>query len=465
MPRDLHLRRRQPSGEPTMDRPTGASLLFVNQHYTPDVAATGQCLADLAEHLVGEGYDVEVLASRTRYGAGQVAAPAREVLNGVRVTRLAATGFGRATHIGRLVDYASFYAKVLATLLFGRHYDGVVFLTTPPLISLIGRIARLVRGQRYAIWSMDLHPEAELAAGMLRQRSFVARVLAWLDACAYRGADFVVDLGAYMQKRILEKGVAPDKAHTVHIWGGRAESDVRFDANPLTQRFGLDGKFVVMYSGNAGIVHDFDAVFEAMRALRDDPRIYFLFVGGGPRRAEVEAFADREGLTNFAYHDYVPRDLLGHSLSVAHVHLISLRQEFVGVSVPSKLYGAMASSRPILFVGPTHCETADAIREARCGVTLDPSDGGNAVAGERIAEIVRSWADVPAVGEELGARGRCAFVERYEHRMSCAAFEGLIRSSWGSREEAPSRRTQRLPRPDRAHVSHAAVTDRSAGAR
>ena len=80
--------------------------------------------------------------------------------------------------------------------------------------------------------------------------------------------------------------------------------------------------------------------------------------------------------------------MLRYSLSVADVHLISLRQPFVGVSVPSKLYGAMASARPILFVGPKRCETADAIRDARCGVTVDPSEGGDAAAGKRIAEIL-----------------------------------------------------------------------------
>ena len=38
-----------------------ARLLLVNQHYYPDVASTGQHLTDLAEHLAGEGYAVEVL--------------------------------------------------------------------------------------------------------------------------------------------------------------------------------------------------------------------------------------------------------------------------------------------------------------------------------------------------------------------------------------------------------------------
>ncbi|HUQ80914.1 MAG TPA: glycosyltransferase family 4 protein [Gemmatimonadaceae bacterium] len=431
-----------------------ASLLFVNQHYTPDVAATGQCLADLAEHLVREGYDVEVMASRTRYSSGQVSAPAHEIVNGVRVTRLSTTGFGRATHIGRIVDYASFYLKVLGALLFGPRYDGVVFLTTPPLISLIGRIARLVRGQRYGIWSMDLHPEAEVAAGMLRERSLVARVLAWLDERAYRGADFVVDLGAYMQRRVLAKGVEPSRAHTVHIWGGKSEIAMPSESNPLTSYFGLEDKFVVMYSGNAGVVHEFGAVFEAMRALRDDPRIYFLFVGGGPRRAEVEAFAARERLTNVAYHDYVPRHMLPHSLSVADVHLISLRREFVGISVPSKLYGAMGSSRPILFVGPEHCETADAIRDAACGIVVDPTDDGLANAGHRIAEVVRSLADSPRVVADMGARGREVFVSRYESGIGCAAFDSVIRHAWGLFASEPDRAVARSPRNIRTRIAH-----------
>jgi colanic acid biosynthesis glycosyl transferase WcaI len=448
MARDVHRRRHELFAEPVMDRAARPSLLFVNQHYTPDVAATGQCLADLAEHLALSGFDVEVLASRTRYGDGSVVAPGREVLQGVKVHRVTTTRFGRRTYVGRLVDYATFYVVVLAKLLVGRRYDGVVFLTTPPLVSVAGRIARLLRGQPYAVWSMDLHPEAEIAAGMLRERSLLARLLAWLDASAYRNADFVVDLGPHMRQRIARKGVSEARMRTVNIWGGRGDVAPWRGANPLTQRLGLEDRFIVMYSGNAGIVHDFGAILEAMRELRDDPRIFFLFVGGGPRRREVEEFADREQLPNFEYHDYIPRELLRYSLAVAHVHLISLRQTFVGVSVPSKLYGAMASARPILYVGPKVCETADAIREARCGVVIDPKDAGDVAAGKRIASVLRAWAEVPSACEELGARGRCAFLERYEHRLSCASFEGIVRSSWG--RESPRVGDVPFGRPRRA---------------
>jgi len=449
VPKDVHFRRDEPAAGVTMSRPVGTSLLFVNQHYAPDVAATGQCLADLAEYLVEIGYEVDVLAGHARYDAGQVEAPGREVRNGVRVTRVATTRFGRRTHLGRVVDYASFYLAVLARLLFGRRYDGVVFLTTPPLISVAGRVARALRGQRYGIWSMDLHPEAEVAAGMLGEGSVAARVLAWLDAHAYRGADFVVDLGAYMRERVLRKGVSPVRSHTVSIWGGRGDLTPPNGANPLTSRLELEDRFVVMYSGNAGIVHDFGAIFEAMRVLRDDPRVFFLFVGDGPRRREVEEFARRFGLTNFAYRDYFPRDLLRFSLSVANVHLISLRPQFVGISVPSKLYGAMASARPILFVGPDRCETADAIRDARCGTVIDPGESGEVAAGKQIADALHMWADVRAVREELGARGRCAYLERYDHSLGCAAWDTILRAAWGASSRAerdtPSWRQLHVP--------------------
>lgn len=451
MAQDVHLRSSAPLGEPAVDRAAGTSLLFVNQHYTPDVAATGQCLADLAEYLVAEGYGVEVLASRNGYGAGRLAAPPRELRNGVLVRRIAGTGFGRARHLGRLFDYASFYLGALVRLLFGRRYDGVIFLTTPPLIAVLGWLVSRLRRQPYAVWSMDLHPEAELASGMLRAGSLTTRLLAWLDRRGYAGADFVVDLGGHMRQRVLRKGVAPERSHTVHIWGGRTDGEpVRRASNPLRYHLGLENRFVVMYSGNAGLVHDFGAIFEAMRELRDEPRIFFLFAGGGPRRAEVEAFAAGERLRHFAYHDYFPRELLRHSLAVADVHLISLRSPFVGISVPSKLYGAMASARPILFVGPGRCETADAITEARCGIVIDPAADGDRAAGERIASVLRAWADVPSAAEELGARGRCAFLERYEQRLSCAAFERIIHQTWGADGDAPTvaRRLEDARHPD-----------------
>jgi glycosyltransferase involved in cell wall biosynthesis len=360
-------------------------------------------------------------------------APTREVRNGVAIRRLRTTSFGRSSHLGRIVDYLSFYVKVLVALLFGRRRDGVLFLTTPPLLAFLGVIARVVRGQRYGVWSMDLHPDAEIASGMLRQGSAAAKLLEWMNATGYRCADFVVDLGPYMKQRIVAKGVHPSRTHTVHVWSAKEEIvPTPREENPLIDELGLRDKFVVMYSGNAGIVHDFDAICEAMRLLKDDPRIFFLFVGDGPRRAEIEQFAQEHEIRNFQYRGYFGREQLRYSLSVADVHLISLRAPFVGISVPGKLYGIMASARPALFVGLGECESAETITDAECGAVVDSSVED---AGARVAEWVQRLASEPQLARSLGLMGRRAFERRFERDVNCASFSRLLSHHWRPQRE------------------------------
>ena len=126
-------------------------VLFINQHYAPDVASTGQHLTDLAEYLAVDGFDVEVFCGSGRYLAGKLEAPPKEERNSVRIRRIRTTSFGRGTHVGRIVDYGSFYAQALRCLLTGPHYDLVVALTTPPLLGFACALARKLRGQCYVI--------------------------------------------------------------------------------------------------------------------------------------------------------------------------------------------------------------------------------------------------------------------------------------------------------------------------
>jgi len=184
-----------------------------------------------------------------------------------------------------------------------------------------------------------------------------------------------------------------------------------------------------MYSGNAGVVHDFRDFCEAMRQLKDDPRIYFLFVGDGPRRAEIEAFARTHRIANFEYRGYFKREHLRYSLCVADVHLISLRAPFVGISVPGKLYGIMASARPALFVGAENCESADTIRDARCGAVIDTSMDN---AAERIAALLRECSRDRETVAAQGEAGRVALLERYEREPNCRAFVEIIRRVYAS---------------------------------
>ena len=414
--------------------PDSPSLLFVNQHYAPDLASTAQHLTDLAEHLAAEGFEVHVLCSRGHYLSGEMDVPAEETRNGVHVHRVRTTAFGRETTTGRIADYASFFLQVLWRLLTGRQYDAVVSLTTPPLLPVAPALARAVRGQSYGIWSMDLHPEAEKAIGMIRGDRPQGRLLQRLADWSYRRATFTVDLGPYMKERIRAKGVPDERLHTIPVWNKKDEVyPIPDEENPLVEEVGLDDKFVVMYSGNAGLGHRFDEVLGAARHFdgRNDD-IHFLFVGSGPRREEIEAFAERHALSNLTYLDYFPRDQIKYSLSLADVHLLTLRRSFSGIAVPGKLYGILAAGRPVLMVGPEASDSADTIQRHEVGAVVDPGQhDGSGAATEAVIETIEALYEDPDRRHALGERGREVFLDHFEQATCCDQWARLVRAEIG----------------------------------
>jgi glycosyltransferase involved in cell wall biosynthesis len=370
---------------------------LVNQYYWPDHASTAQHLSDLAESLAAEGYECHVLCSQGRYRPGEPRPAAHELHEGVHIHRVPATSLGRRDTWARMTDYLSFYAGAAIRALMLPRFDVVVTLTTPPIIGLIGTLLRAARGTRHVYWSMDLHPDASKALGRMSPRNWIVRFWAWLSALVYRQADRVVVLGPYMADRIAEKQVPSDRIVTIPVWSRRDEIyPIPRGTNPLRKVLGLEDKFVVMYSGNLGLAHSFDEFLAAARQLRERTDVIFLFVGGGPRLGEVEAAIKRDGIENVRLLDYVPRSQLHASLTMADLHLISMRPEMTGIVVPGKLYGAMAAGRPTLFIGPEHCESADTIRQAGCGFTIPSGET------EQVVRAIGLLADDPSLARRKG---------------------------------------------------------------
>jgi glycosyltransferase involved in cell wall biosynthesis len=412
---------------PGRSEPALRRVLFVNQYYWPDHASTAQHLADLAESLAAQGYECHVLCGMGQYRTGVAQLPAYEVHNGVHVHRVKVSAFGRRTTLHRMCDYLSYYAQATRKALFMQRFDLVVTLTTPPLIGLVGTMLKMIKGSRQIFWSMDLHPDASVALGRMKPTNLAVKALNRVGNLIYRRADRVVVLGPYMADRILAKGVRPERVREVPVWSRREEIYPRArQGHPLRAELGLTDQFVVMYSGNLGLAHQFDDIIQAAENLQTRDDVTFLFVGGGPRLKEVKAAVEARGLANVQFMDYFPRESLHLSLSVADAHLITMRDCMTGIVVPGKLYGAMASGRPTIFVGPQYCESADAIRESDCGRTIDTGD----VAG--LTDAIRQLADRPALAAELGQNGRRGFLRNFESRLCCQLWAELVGELMGA---------------------------------
>ena len=229
-----------------------------------------------------------------------------------------------------------------------------------------------------------------------------------------------------MKRRLEAKGVRRERLHTIPVWSKKDEVEpLPREENPLLDEWGLRDKCVVMYSGNAGLAHRFDEVLGAMRALKDHPELFFLFIGSGPRRKEIVAFAEAHGIENFRYLDYLAREQLRYSLTAPSVHLLTLRSDMAGIAVPGKLYGIMAAGLPVAMVGPEASEPAQTILNEEIGFVVDYDREGEAATAKLVDNLLQLCEDA-GLRAGQGARARAAFLAHYEQEVACAMWERMF---------------------------------------
>jgi colanic acid biosynthesis glycosyl transferase WcaI len=125
-------------------------LIVVNQFFHPDSAATSQLLTDLALDFVRQENRVTAICGTSGYGA----VDSLESLP-MTVYRGRPLPFSRAP-LMRIASYATFLADAAVRILCVPAPDVILTLTTPPLLGLVGTLAKRLRGSRHFIWEMDL---------------------------------------------------------------------------------------------------------------------------------------------------------------------------------------------------------------------------------------------------------------------------------------------------------------------
>ena len=395
-------------------------IVFVNRFFHPDQSATSQLLTDLATGLARAGFEIQVICSRQRYDDASIRLTPREFFEGVAIHRVWTTRFGRRRLLGRALDYATFYASgALAMLRLLKRGDTVVAKTDPPLISIVAMVAARLKGAILINWLQDIFPEVASRLGL----SPLPRALdAGLRRCrdlSLRRARTNVVLGERMQDELLRAGIPADRIQIIENWAElRANDPMPPARSELRARMGLEDRFVVGYSGNLGRAHEHQTLLGAAEILKMDPNVVFLMIGGGAGMMQLEREVRDRGLANFRFLAHRPRESLADSLGAADVHWVSLRPVLEGLIVPSKFYGIIAASRPVIFIGDPDGELARHIRRSACGTTIGIGQSA------QLAALLCAWRSNPSLLERMGEAGLRYYRERYAARQ---AFDQWMR--------------------------------------
>ncbi len=414
------------------------TLLVLSQVYVPDPSSVGQYMHDAAAEMARRGFRVVVLAADRGYDDPARRYRRREEIDGVEVTRLPFSSFGKHRLSLRILGQLSFLFQCVLRGLLTRRLAGVFISTSPPMCSLAALAISALRRVPIKHWVMDVNPDQIVALGRLGAESLPVRLFERLNRWILGRAAAVVTLDEFMADRLRAKCDLAERLTVIPLWPHEQHLEaVPHEENGFRREYCRDDQLVLTYSGNHSPFNPIDTLLQAARRLEHRQDLLFCFIGGGIDKPKVERLIRQQGPRNLLSLPYQPLDRLRYSLSAADVHLVTMGEAAVGCCHPSKIYAALAVGRPILFVGPEACHLADFIRRERIGWCVPQGDADAAVA--TIREVAR--AGLPGL-EDRGRRARRLARTRISKRVLCGRFCDVLQQGLGRRgdglEESPS---------------------------
>jgi len=337
-----------------MAKQESVKVTIINRNYPPGQGITGESAAELAEFLIACGCQVNIVHINTKYKGGhlQIKAPGT-------VHRVHTFYSGKSKFLRLIANlYEGFRLVIKAKSI---RSDMIICMTDPPLLNLWAALL-LGRTQRWILWAMDLYPEAFVSAKLVSQQNPIYKII---NKILLRNSpSCIINLGEF-QKQSLQSKYGGKIRYINLPCGIYNKSDIE-NKNPKRPSWAEDNnKIYLGYCGNIGEAHSKEFLISVINHF--DPSRYKLVLALYGTHAAT--------LINYAKHkpgviivDNVNRSELG----CIDIHLASLTQEWVNVSVPSKTVSSVCAGSAFLYNGVINSDNWALLQSA--GWIIDTDD-------------------------------------------------------------------------------------------
>ena len=409
------------------------NLLIYAHYYYPDVASTGQILTELAEGLK-ESFHTTVICTVPSY-TGKVSQYYRkhkyyyENINGVDVLRIRVPEFRKNFAPSRIVNIVSYFFSAVAATFRVERQDYVFTISQPPVLGgLLGVIGKHLKKAKLIYNIQDFNPE-QVKAVEFTGNKLILNAMMLMDKHSCKAADKVIVVGRDMVDTLRNRfGKKMVSYAYINNWIDEKEIYPLPEGNAGVQKFrkryGLDNRFVMMYSGNIGLYYDLPNLLKLIAQFQQEKEVVFAFIGEGSVLEELKEYQQKHQLENVVFIPYQEKKDLIYSLNAGDVHFVMNAKGIKGVSVPSKLYGVMAAGKPVLGILEEGAEARLIVEEAQCGRVVSPEDY------EAIRNLIREFIQ-KRNSEELacmGEKGRNYLVQHLTKDVSIKKYRDEILS-------------------------------------
>ncbi|MFQ4145038.1 glycosyltransferase family 4 protein [Chlorogloeopsis sp. ULAP02] len=401
-------------------------ILIYSYNYYPEPIGIAPLMTELAEGLVKRGHKVRVVTAMPNYPERQIYEGYRKKLffteykNGVQIQRSYVWIRPQPNLLDRMLLDASFVLTSFIPALNGWRPD-VILTTSPSLpVCIPTTLLGWLYGCPVVLNLQDILPEAAIHVGLLNNKLLI-KVFTALEKFAYRTATKISVISDGFIENLLAKNVEANKLLQIPNW-----VDVNFirplpkEDNVFRIAHNLNGKFVVLYSGNIALTQGLETVVKTASMLRQIPDIAFVIVGEASCLQRLQQECQSCGADNVLLLPFQPRERLPEMLAAADIGLVVQKKNVISFNMPSKIQVLLASGRALIASVPENGTAARAIRQSGGGIIVPPEDS------DALAQAILDLYQHPNKVQTLGYKSRQYATEQYAFEQALTHYESLF---------------------------------------
>lgn len=395
--------------------------LFLCQFFYPEYVSSATLPFDTAQKLVKAGYQVSVLCGYPKEYNLQSGVPENEELEGIQIKRLRYLQLKRTGFLGRVLNYASFLLNVFLHIPYMKKFKIIFVYSNPPQLPLAALIAKKIYGCQFVFISYDVYPEIGIRTGKIAPRGFISCLMYWINKKVVKNADKIVALSQDMKQFYIKKRkVDENKIVVIPNW----YEDINVSNKPVGENKLLsdisEGSFVVSYLGNLGVCQEMETLLEAIRQLKTDKKIFFLFAGHGNKMEKLKQAVENERLQQVKIFGFLQEEDYLQVLNRTDVCMVTLEKDLKGLCSPSKVCGYLMAKKPIIAILDKKMELAKDIVGFGCGYVIPHGDT------DMLKSKIVDLKEQQGLKEELSLKSRELYESKYEKEICLDKYLRLV---------------------------------------
>lgn len=295
------------------------------------------------------------------------------------------------------------YQYKLALKKHGASLNYDLIMTPTPPISLYGVAAWLKRkskGKFYLILR-DIFPQNAVDLGMLKKNGFIYSYFRRKERKLYTISDAIGCMSQGNIDYVINHNpeLKSEKLHLLPNWGDLLPMAPDSEIKTLRDKEGLNDKIVVIFGGNIGLPQKLENIVDLAIACQEEKNIFFLIIGSGNERQNLENLINEKDLNNISIRDGVPQKEYMKWVQLADIGLISLSEKFTIPNIPSKALSYYNTKTPILASIDRNTDFGQIVDELQTGVWAEAGQT------EELKEKLMQLCNNPDLREKMGNNG------------------------------------------------------------